>query len=127
MDFFVDEINQFGYMIKGGGGDLTFEKVCASASHQIWCVVSEDKWVDLLGTFPLAIEVLSMARSYVAREIVKLGGQPVYREQTVTDNGNVILDVYNLKIDNPLKLETELKALTESAREVELGAALEFY
>ncbi|MFV9931170.1 MAG: ribose-5-phosphate isomerase RpiA [Francisella endosymbiont of Hyalomma asiaticum] len=108
----ADECNNHKELIKGGGGALTREKICGAAAKKFICIIDESKKVNTLGNFPLPIEVIPMARSYVARQIVKLGGQPVYREQTITDNGNVILDVYNLKIDNPLKLETELNQIT---------------
>lgn len=105
----ADEINHSKQMIKGGGGALTREKIIATVAKKFICIADESKVVDLLGEFPVAIEVIPMARSYVAREIVKLGGDPVYREGYVTDNGNVILDVFNLKILNPLALEEKLK------------------
>lgn len=102
----ADEFNQHGYLIKGGGGALTREKIVAAASKQFVCIVDESKQVDVLGKFPLPIEVIPMARSYVAREMIKLKGDPVYREGVVTDNGNVILDVFNLKIIDPIELES---------------------
>ena len=108
----ADECNNYKELIKGGGAALTREKICVAAAKKFICIIDESKKVNILGEFPLPVEVIPMARSYVAREIVKLGGQPVYREQTVTDNGNVILDVYNLKIDNPLKFETALNQIT---------------
>jgi ribose 5-phosphate isomerase A len=108
----ADECNKHKELIKGGGGALTREKICVAAAKKFVCIIDESKLVNILGSFPLPVEVIPMARSYVAREIVKLGGQPVYREQTITDNGNVILDVHNLKIDNPLKLETALNQIT---------------
>jgi len=104
----ADEINSFKQMIKGGGGALTREKIIASASKKFICIVDQSKQVDILGKFPVAVEVIPMARSYVAREIVKLGGDPVYRLGFTTDNGNVILDVHNLKILNPLEMERKL-------------------
>lgn len=104
----ADESNQYLHLIKGGGGALTREKIVAAASKQFVCIVDDTKLVDTLGTFPLPIEVIPMARSYVAREIVKLGGSPVLREGFTTDNGNLILDVHNLKINEPVKLETTL-------------------
>jgi ribose 5-phosphate isomerase A len=104
----ADEINPFKQMIKGGGGALTREKIVAANARKIICIADQKKQVDLLGTFPVAIEVIPMARSFVARQIVKLGGDPVYRQGFVTDNGNVILDVYNLKILNPVELEEKL-------------------
>lgn len=108
----ADEINAAKQMIKGGGGALTREKIIATAAKKMVCIVDASKVVDLLGQFPVAVEVIPMARSMVAREIVKLGGDPVYREGVVTDNGNVILDVYNLKLLEPRKFEETLKAMT---------------
>lgn len=104
----ADEFNKHLYLTKGGGGALTREKVIASAAKQFICIVDESKRVDVLGRFPLPVEVIPMARSYVAREIVKLGGDPVYRDGFVTDNGNVILDVHNLNILDPVQLEAIL-------------------
>jgi len=101
----ADEINEHMQMIKGGGGALTREKIIAACAEKFICIADQSKRVDLLGKFPLPIEVISMARSYVAREVVKLGGKPVYRENFVTDNGNVILDVWGLKILQPQELE----------------------
>lgn len=107
----ADECNNHKELIKGGGAALTREKICVAAADKFVCIIDESKLVNILGSFPLPVEVIPMARSFVARQIVKLGGQPVYREGVVTDNGNVILDVFNLKIDNPLKLETELNQI----------------
>ncbi|GEA62431.1 ribose-5-phosphate isomerase RpiA [Vibrio comitans] len=107
----ADEINADKEMIKGGGAALTREKIVAAISEKFVCIVDGTKAVDVLGEFPLPIEVIPMARSYVARELVKLGGDPVYREDCVTDNGNVILDVYNMKITNPKQLEDQVNAL----------------
>jgi len=104
----ADEINPAKQMIKGGGGALTREKIIAAVAQQFVCIADQTKQVDLLGKFPVAIEVIPMARSYVAREMVKLGGEPVYRQGFTTDNGNVILDVYNLKILNPIAMEKEI-------------------
>lgn len=104
----ADEIDAQGNMIKGGGGALTREKIVAAASGRFVCMVDDSKMVAKLGKFPVAVEVLPQARSYVARELVKLGGEPVYREGFVTDYGNVILDTYDLQINNPIKLETTL-------------------
>jgi ribose 5-phosphate isomerase A len=104
----ADEANKFLHLIKGGGGALTGEKILAAASKRFVCVIDDSKLVDVLGTFPLPIEVIPMARSYVARQIVKLGGQPVLRTGFTTDNGNLILDVHNLAIMEPAKLEAEL-------------------
>lgn len=104
----ADEFNEHLYLIKGGGGALTREKVIASAAKQFICVVDQSKHVDVLGGFPLPVEVISMARSYVAREIVKLGGDPVYRKGFITDNGNVIVDIHNLNILDPVQLEATI-------------------
>lgn len=104
----ADEATRHLHLIKGGGGALTREKIVAAVSKQFVCIADETKLVDMLGAFPLPVEVIPMARSYVARELVKLGGQPVYREGFVTDNGNVILDVHNLQIMNPVELEQQL-------------------
>lgn len=101
----ADEIDAAKRMIKGGGGALTREKILAAAAKKFICIADQTKKVDLLGHFPVAIEVIPMARSYVAREIVKLGGDPVYRQGFITDNGNVILDAHHLKILDPLTLE----------------------
>lgn len=108
----ADEINSAKQMIKGGGGALTREKIIAAVAKKFICIVDPSKVVDLLGTFPLPIEVLPMARSYVARQLVKMGADPHFRQGFVTDNGNVILDVYNLKILNPIQLEQELNNMT---------------
>lgn len=107
----ADEVNAAKQMIKGGGGALTREKIIATASTKFICIVDESKVTDMLGEFPVAVEVIPMARSYVARQIVLLGGDPIYREGFVTDNGNVILDVYNMKIMEPRVLEEKLKAI----------------
>ncbi len=104
----ADESNHHLHLIKGGGGALTREKIVAACSRKFVCIADESKLVDVLGEFPLPVEVIPMARSYVARELVKLGGQPVYREGFTTDNGNDILDVHNLRIMEPVKLEEEL-------------------
>lgn len=95
----ADEINRHLEMIKGGGAALTREKIVAAVARKFVCIADGSKLVDRLGTFPLPVEVIPMARSYVARELVRLGGNPVYRDGVVTDNGNVILDVWNLPID----------------------------
>ena len=107
----ADEINEHMHMIKGGGAALTREKIVAAVAKQFVCIADESKLVGVLGEFPLPVEVIPMARSYVARELVKLGGDPVYRQGVVTDNGNVILDVYNLKIINPVELESRINAI----------------
>jgi len=104
----ADESNQHLQLIKGGGGALTREKIIAHMADKFVCVVDQSKLVEVLGSFPLPIEVIPMARSMIARELVKRGGQPVYREGFVTDNGNQILDVHNLEIMEPAKLEDEL-------------------
>lgn len=104
----ADEIDAFGNMVKGGGGALTREKIVAAASKSFVCMVDDSKIVQKLGKFPIAIEVLPQARSYVARELVKLGGEPVYREGFVTDYGNVILDTYDLDVVNPKAFEETL-------------------
>ncbi len=107
----ADEITEYKYMIKGGGAALTREKIVAAVADKFICIIDDTKQVPILGDFPLPVEVIPMARSYVAREIVKLGGDPTYRQGVVTDNGNVILDVYNLKILNPVELERQLNAI----------------
>ncbi|ASJ97860.1 ribose-5-phosphate isomerase RpiA [Shewanella marisflavi] len=107
----ADEINGHMDMIKGGGAALTREKIVAAVADKFVCIVDNTKEVDVLGEFPLPVEVIPMARSYVARELVKLGGDPVYREGVITDNGNVILDVYNMKIVNPKELEEKINQI----------------
>jgi ribose 5-phosphate isomerase A len=104
----ADESNRYLHLIKGGGGALTREKIVAACSRKFVCIADGSKLVDVLGAFPLPIEVIPMARSYVARELVKRGGQPVYREGFTTDNGNDILDVHNMEIMEPARLEAEL-------------------
>jgi ribose 5-phosphate isomerase A len=104
----ADESTSNLHLIKGGGGALTREKIVAAVSRKFVCIVDESKLVDVLGAFPLPVEVIPMARSYIARELVKRGGQPVYREGFTTDNGNIILDVHNLQIMEPVKLEEDL-------------------
>ncbi len=108
----ADETNRYAHLVKGGGGALTREKIVAAVAKKFVCIVDSTKVVDVLGAFPLPVEVIPMARSYVARELVKLGGEPVYREGFVTDNGNVILDVHNLQIMNPVELEQKLNNIT---------------
>ena len=108
----ADEITRHLHMIKGGGGALTREKIVAAASRKFVCVCDASKLVDVLGKFPLPIEVIPMARSYVARQLVALGGQPRLRENFTTDNGNIILDVQGLQILNPVELETTLNNIT---------------
>ncbi|WP_435235405.1 ribose-5-phosphate isomerase RpiA [Psychromonas sp. PT13] len=107
----ADEINPYNHMIKGGGAALTREKIVAAVADKFICIVDNTKNVDILGAFPLPVEVIPMARSYVARELVKLGGQPEYRQGVLTDNGNIILDVHNLSITEPLKLEAQINAI----------------
>ena len=104
----ADEITRHLHMVKGGGGALTREKIVAAASRKFVCVCDSTKLVDVLGKFPLPVEVIPMARSYVARELTALGGQPVLREGFTTDNGNIILDVRGLEIMNPVELESTL-------------------
>lgn len=108
----ADESNQYLHLIKGGGGALTREKIVAAVAKKFVCIADESKLVAVLGTFPLPVEVIPMARSYVARELTKLGGKPVYREGFTTDNGNDILDVHNMQIENPVELETTLNGIT---------------
>ncbi|OQW92366.1 MAG: ribose 5-phosphate isomerase A [Beggiatoa sp. IS2] len=108
----ADEANRHFHLIKGGGGALTREKIVAAVSKRFVCIADDSKLVEVLGKFPLPIEVIPMARSYVARQLVKMGGQPVWREGFLTDNGNMILDVRNLTILEPVKLETELNQIT---------------
>ncbi len=107
----ADESNKQLQLIKGGGGALTREKIVASASSKFVCIADESKSVDVLGSFPLPIEVIPMARSFIAREMVKMGGDPEYRDGFVTDNGNIILDIHNLKIIEPIKFETAINQL----------------
>jgi ribose 5-phosphate isomerase A len=107
----ADESDHYLNLIKGGGGALTREKIIAGASNKFVCIADESKLVDVMGKFPLPIEVIPMARSYIAREIVKIGGRPVWREGFITDNGNDILDVHDLEITEPIKLENELNKL----------------
>jgi len=107
----ADEATRHLQLIKGGGAALTREKIVAAASRRFVCIADQSKVVDVLGRFPLPVEVIPMARSYVARQLVKLGGQPVLREGVTTDNGNVILDVHNLRILDPAALETEINQI----------------
>jgi ribose 5-phosphate isomerase A len=107
----ADEISPHMAMIKGGGAALTREKIVAAVAKKVICIADTSKQVEQLGAFPLPIEVIPMARSYVARELVKLGGDPVYRQGITTDNGNVILDVYNLDIHSPEVLEAQINAI----------------
>lgn len=121
LDLYVDgadEANKFLQLIKGGGAALTREKIVAAASRQFICIADQRKYVDILGRFPLPVEVIPMARSYVARQLKKLGGNPVLRESIKTDNGNIILDVHNLMITEPIKLE---QAINQIAGVVTVG------
>jgi len=104
----ADETNRYLQLIKGGGGALTREKIVAAASRKFICICDQSKLVKMLGAFPLPVEVIPMAQSYVARELVKLGGQPVLRQGFTTDNGNIIIDVKNLEIMEPAKLEAKI-------------------
>ena len=111
IDFYVDGADEFNdrfELIKGGGGALTREKILAYSSSKFICIVDDTKHVDLLGKFPLPIEVLEMARSAISREIMKMGGRPVYRNEFITDNGNQIIDVHNFPIQIPIELEEQL-------------------
>ena len=108
----ADEVTPHKHMIKGGGGALTREKIIGAASKKFICIVDETKCVDVLGAFPLPIEVIPMARSYVAREMVKLGGQPIWRENFITDNHNEIIDVHNLNILDPIEMEKIINKIT---------------
>ncbi|ATF08791.1 Ribose 5-phosphate isomerase A [Candidatus Enterovibrio altilux] len=107
----ADEINPTNDMIKGGGTALTREKIVAAIAEQFICIIDDSKKVDVMGSFPLPVEVIPMARSYVGRELVKLGGDPCYREGCITDNGNIILDVHNLKIIDAKALENKINAI----------------
>jgi ribose 5-phosphate isomerase A len=104
----ADEATADGVLIKGGGAALTREKVVAAASARFVCIIDDTKLVDVLGKFPLPVEVIPMARSYVACQLVNMGGQPVWRDGVVTDNGNVILDVHNLRLNDPVAFESAL-------------------
>lgn len=108
----ADEATEHLQLVKGGGGALTREKIVAAASRRFVCIADDSKLVPVLGKFPLPVEVIPMARSYVARELVRLGGRPVVREGFVTDNGNPILDVHGLSITDPVKLEAEIGLIT---------------
>ncbi len=114
LDLYVDgadEVDHHKRLIKGGGAALTREKIVAACAREFICIVDSSKQVDVLGAFPLPVEVIPMARSYVARQLVALGGQPHYRADVVTDNGNDILDVHNLRITDPVALEQTINAL----------------
>jgi ribose 5-phosphate isomerase A len=108
----ADEINHRRQLIKGGGAALTREKIIAAASHRFVCIADEAKLVDTLGVFALPVEIIPMSRNYVSRELSRLGGTPVWREQVVTDNGNHILDVHGLRIEDPVSLETAINQIT---------------
>ncbi len=107
----ADEATKHLHLIKGGGGALTREKILAGASRRFVCVIDDSKQVGMLGTFPLPVEVIPMAQSYIARKLVMMRGQPVWRESFVTDNGNHILDVHNLPITNPVEMETRINQI----------------
>jgi ribose 5-phosphate isomerase A len=107
----ADEVTEHGAMIKGGGGALTREKIVAAVARKFVCIVDQSKLVDVLGTFPLPIEVIPIARSYVARQLVKLGGRPAWRVGFTTDNENVILDVHGLSIVDPVSLEANINQI----------------
>jgi len=108
----ADESNEHLQLIKGGGGALTREKIIAAVAREFVCIADDSKLVPILGAFPLPVEVIPMARSHVGREIVKLGGDPVYRDGFVTDNGNIIIDIHNLDIMNAVELEQQLNQIT---------------
>lgn len=107
----ADESTKHLHLIKGGGAALTREKIVAAASDKFICIADDSKLVDMLGAFPLPVEVIPMSKSYIARQLVKLGGNPILREGVVTDNGNLIIDVHDLKIDNPVELERQINQL----------------
>jgi ribose 5-phosphate isomerase A len=107
----ADEADEHLRLIKGGGGALTREKIVAAASQRFICIADDSKLVKVLGKFPLPVEVIPMSRSYVARQLIKLGGQPVLREGFITDNGNPILDIHHLSITDPVKLESEINQI----------------
>jgi ribose 5-phosphate isomerase A len=107
----ADEASKHFHLIKGGGGALTREKVLAGAARKFVCIIDESKLVGMLGTFPVPIEVIPMAQAFIARKLVKMRGQPIWRENFVTDNGNHILDVHNLQITNPLEMETRINQM----------------
>lgn len=114
LDLYVDgadEATKHRHLIKGGGGALTREKIVAAASRRFVCIIDETKLVPTLGRFPVPVEVIPMAQSYVARQMIKAGGQPIWREGFVTDNGNHVIDVHNLKIANPLEVETRFNQI----------------
>jgi len=108
----ADESNPHLHLIKGGGAALTREKIVAACSTEFVCIADDSKWVDTLGAFPLPVEVIPMSRAYVEREIIKLGGRPVYRDGVITDNGGEILDIHDMKITDPIALEQQLNHIT---------------
>ena len=108
----ADEADRNLRLVKGGGGALTREKILAAAAEKFVCIADDSKLVAVLGKFPVPVEVIPMARSYVARQIVRLGGNPIWRDGFVTDNGNVVLDVYNLNLTDPVAVEAELNQIT---------------
>lgn len=108
----ADEATKYLQLIKGGGGALTREKIIAAAGRKFVCIIDDTKLVDVLGKFPLPVEVIPMAQSYVARQLVKLGGQPILRQGYTTDNGNIILDVHHLSIRQPAELEAQINQIT---------------
>jgi ribose 5-phosphate isomerase A len=107
----ADESTKHLHLIKGGGAALTREKIVAAASAKFICIADDSKLVDMLGAFPLPVEVIPMSKSYIARQLVKLGGNPILREGVITDNGNLIIDVHDLKIGNPVELERQINQL----------------
>ncbi len=107
----ADEANKHFHLIKGGGGALTREKVLAASARKFVCIIDDSKWVGVLGKFPLPVEVIPMAQSYVARQFVRARGQPVWRKDFVTDNGNHVLDIYNLTISNPVEMESRFNQI----------------
>ena len=114
LEFYVDgadETNDRLELIKGGGAALTREKIVAAVARTFVCIADESKQVDILGAFPLPVEVIPMARSHVGREIVKLGGDPVYREGVTTDNGNIIIDIHNMDLSRPIEMEERLNQI----------------
>jgi len=114
LDLYVDgadEANKHFHLIKGGGGALTREKILAAAAREFVCIIDDSKWVGVLGAFPLPVEVIPMARSYVSRQFVKNRGQPIMRQDFITDNGNEVLDIYNLQITNPVEMENRFNQI----------------
>jgi len=107
----ADEANKHFHLLKGGGGALTREKVLAASARKFICVIDDSKWVGVLGKFPLPVEVIPMAQSYVARQFVRARGQPVWRKGFITDNGNHVLDIYNLSISNPVEMESRFNQI----------------